>query len=190
MMQLRNELRPAIIATGALLACVTAVEIVQLILGRGFIDCGIRPRDVASLICIPASPFIHAHMPHYASNIAPLGIFSFLLAMQLGWRFLPVSLGIIAFGGGLTWLFGRSADHIGASGLIYGYFGFLVWGGIRSRRLAPTLIALAVGVIYGGLLWGIVPSMRSVVSWESHLFGLITGVVIAHLTSAPGRNHR
>ena len=76
------------------------------------------------------------------------------------------------------WLLGRSAVHIGASGLVFGYFGYLVARGWYERRLGSILLAIAVIILYGGLILGVLPA-RGLVSWEAHLFGLIAGVLAA-----------
>ena len=80
------------------------------------------------------------------------------------------------------WLLGRSAVHIGASGLVFGYFGYLVARGWYERRFGSILLAIVVIILYGGLILGVLPA-RGLVSWEAHLFGLIAGVLAA-------RSHR
>ncbi len=95
---------------------------------------------------------------------------------------LRVSFIVIAVGGSGVWLLGRSAVHIGASGLVFGYFGYLVARGWYERRLGSILLAIAVIILYGGLILGVLPA-RGLVSWEAHLFGLIAGILAA-------RSHR
>ncbi|WCC44349.1 rhomboid family intramembrane serine protease [Tenacibaculum finnmarkense] len=67
----------------------------------------------------------------------------------------------------------RSANHIGASGLIYGLAAFLITNGLLERKLIPLLVSLGVAILYGGLIWGLVPSLKSHISWEGHLFGAV-----------------
>ena len=84
------------------------------------------------------------------------------------------------------WLVGRSALHVGASGLVFGYFGYLVARGVYERSIWSVVIALAVILIFGwGILFGVLPN-GGLVSWEGHLCGLIAGVLVARLT----RNRR
>ena len=90
----------------------------------------------------------------------------------------PVSFIVIGLGGAGVWALGRPAIHIGASGLVFGYFGYLVARGWYERKLGSILIAIAVIILYGGLIAGVIPA-RSLVSWEAHLFGLIAGVLAA-----------
>ena len=81
----------------------------------------------------------------------------------------------------LVWAFGRNANHTGASGLIYGLAAFLITNGFIEQKFVPLLISVGVIVLYGGLIWGILPSMRSYISWEGHLFGAIAGVAASFL---------
>ena len=91
---------------------------------------------------------------------------------------------VIGLGGGLVWLFGSSAIHIGASGLIFGWFGFLVARGFVDRSLTTLGAALVGGVLYGSIIWGVLPGQPGV-SWEAHLFGAIAGAVAAVLVRTP-----
>ena len=93
-------------------------------------------------------------------------------------RFLGVSVFVILAGGLALWTFGRPAYHVGASGLIFGYFGYLAARGWYSRSAVELLIALVTVFLYGGMLWGVLPATPRV-SWESHLFGLIAGAAAA-----------
>ena len=96
--------------------------------------------------------------------------------------FVEVSVVIILVSGIGVWLFGRSGYHVGASGLIFGYFGFLVGRGWYERSISSILIAVITIVLYGGILWGILPT-RTGISWEAHVFGLLAGILAARLVS-------
>ena len=116
-------------------------------------------------------------------HTVPLVVLLLLLAGSRANSPLIVFL-IILLSGMLLWIFGRSATHIGASGLIYGLIAFLVVSGLTEWRPIPLVIALIVTVLYGGtLLSGIVPQIDSHVSWEGHLLGAISGAVVAILTT-------
>ena len=78
------------------------------------------------------------------------------------------------------WLAGRSSVHVGASGLVFGLFGYLVARGWYQRSIGAVLIAVVVLGLYWGLLFGVLPS-RGFISWEAHLFGLLAGVLAARL---------
>lgn len=141
---------------------------------------GITPRTLRGLVGIPAAPFLHADWAHIVSNTIPLTVLLVLLAGSRAQSWTVVTL-IVLLGGTLLWLFGRPANHIGASSLIYGLIAYLLVSGIREGRLVPFAIAILVGFLYGGtLLAGVVPSLSSHISWEGHLFGAIAGGAIAY----------
>ena len=150
-------------------------------------NCGVVPRTVTGLIGIPLSIFLHANIHHLFGNTIPL---FFLLALLAGSkaRSWEIVLYVALLGGSLLWAFGRSmvngqlADHIGASGLIFGLIAFLIVSGFREGRVVPLLISLVVGFFYGGtLLAGVLPSIGSNVSWDGHLCGAIAGGLVAYV---------
>jgi membrane associated rhomboid family serine protease len=156
------------------------VELVNLLLGHRLNLFGIHPRTVAGLPGIVLSPFLHTGIGHVLLNTIPLVILGWLVILRGPRVFLEVSLLIIVVSGVGVWLFGRSAYHVGASGLIFGYFGYLVARGWYERSLSSILIALVTIVLYGGILLGVLP-FRAGVSWEAHLFGLLGGILAARL---------
>lgn len=157
---------------------ISIIEAVNLLLGRQLNAFGLIPRNTDALIGIITAPFLHGSLWHYFSNIVPLCIFSFLMLQHGVVRFTLVSLVCIFLSGLLVWGVGRNAIHVGASGLIYGYFGYLLLAGWLSREIKLLLISLFVGVSYGGLVFGVLPS-NPYISWEGHLFGFISGLVCA-----------
>ena len=97
-----------------------------------------------------------------------------------------VSTGIVVFGGLAVWLLGRGQTvHVGASGVIFGYFGYLVALGVIERSVTSILRAFLVGLFYGSIIWGVLPNHRGI-SWEGHLFGLLAGLAMARLISSRG----
>ncbi len=164
----------------ALCALLAIIEIINMIMGRSLNSYGLIPRDGNSgLAGIFLAPFLHGDFAHFLSNIVPFAIFS-LLVLQHGFiRYVLVSYVCISLSGLLVWLFGRDAIHVGASGVIYGYFGFLLLAGIFSQQVKLIAISVAVAFVYGGLIFGILPS-KPFVSWESHLFGFLTGLLCAY----------
>ena len=94
--------------------------------------------------------------------------------------FLEVSLLIIFLGGAGVWVVGRTAAHVGASGLIFGYFGYLVTRGWYRRDPVALLVGLITVLLYGSMIWGVFPT-RLPLSWESHLCGLVAGALAAQL---------
>ena len=161
-----------------LVAVMWAVEVVNGFMGHRLNDYGILPRTTDGLIGIPLAPFLHAGISHVLSNTVPLLALGTLTALQAKKAFGVATLFIVLVGGTGVWVIGRSDLHVGASGLVFGYFGFLVARGWYDRRFVPILIAVAVAVLYGGLLFGVLPT-QGFVSWEGHLCGLLAGVLAA-----------
>jgi membrane associated rhomboid family serine protease len=162
----------------------SAIEIINLFTGRMLSQLGTIPRYVPGLKGIILGPFVHGSLQHYFSNIIPLCIFTYLLLQYGLKRYLQVTLWIMVTSGLLVWLFARPATHIGVSGVVYGYFGYLVLAGFLSGKFKLIIISVLVAFFYGGLIFGILPS-SPFVSWESHLFGFITGLVAAKLWAKP-----
>lgn len=142
---------------------------------------GIRPRTLTGLIGILTGPLIHAGIFHLFSNTLPLIILLSLFSFAYPKKMFPAISIIILLGGLLVWIFGRSASHVGASGLIYGVAAFLIIHGFLTKDFKNILLSLIVVVAYGGLVWGLIPSAtRWWVSFEGHLFGAIAGGVAAY----------
>ena len=142
---------------------------------------GIVPRTTNGLIGVFTAPFLHGGIRHLLSNTIPLITLLIVLNTIYPTKTLAVFLFVTLAGGMLVWIFGRDANHIGASGLIYGLVAFLIVNGVLEKKYIPILVSIGIGVVYGGLIWGIFPSVRSYISWEGHLFGAISGVLIAFL---------
>lgn len=163
---------------GVLLAIVVAlwaIEVVDtVILDDRLQRNGIRPRATEGLDGILWAPLLHSDFGHVASNTVPFIVLGWLVALR-GLRFwLVITAFSIVAGGGLVWLLAGGSNHIGASGLVFGYFGALMGAALRSRRpatLAPAMVAI---FLYGTILVGIVP--QDDISWEGHLFGLLAGL--------------
>ncbi len=162
----------------------SAIEMINLFTGRMLSQLGTIPRYVPGLKGIILGPFVHGSLQHYFSNIIPLCIFTYLLLQYGLKRYLQVTLWIMITSGLLVWLFARPATHIGVSGVVYGYFGYLVLAGFLSGKFKLIIISVLVAFFYGGLIFGILPS-SPFVSWESHLFGFIAGLVAAKLWAKP-----
>lgn len=164
-----------------LLLCVllAVIEVINLFTSRALNQYGLIPRQLSHLAGIFSAPLLHGNLLHFFSNIIPFALFSFLLLQHGLKRYIQVSVISIALGGTLVWLLARDAIHIGSSGLIYSYFAYLVFSGIVSRKLKHVLISLFVGIGYGGLVFGILPT-AGYISWESHLFGFLVGLACAY----------
>lgn len=166
-------------ATLLICSLLTIIEVINIATGRSLNTFGLIPRDTSRLYGVITSPFLHGSFSHFTSNIIPLALFSLLIQQYGTRRYWLITTGIIIGTGILVWIFGRTSLHIGASGLVFGYFGFLIVAGITSREFKQLAIALLVGITYGSMIWGVLP-LAPGVSFESHFFGIIVGGVIGY----------
>ncbi len=164
-----------------LLGIMWLVELLDLLPFLHLDRYGIHPRSSSGLIGIVLAPFLHAGLGHLMVNSLPfvvLGGIVLLGGVRVFWR---VSVFVTLAGGLGVWLFaGRLTNHIGASGLIFGYLGFILARGLFEKSLPWMLTAGAILVVYGGLLFGVLP-IRAGVSWQGHLLGFLAGIVAARL---------
>ena len=163
-------------------AALWLIELVdQLVFHQTLDRNGIRPRSANGLPGILVAPFLHGGIGHLLANSAPLLVLGWLVLLRGMAVFLTVSAIAIVVGGLGVWLFASpNTIHIGASGLIFGYLGYLLLRGYFERSVASILVAVVVGVLYGGALWSVLPS-RPGISWEGHLFGFLAGALAARL---------
>ena len=147
---------------------------------------GILPLTKTGLRGIICGPLIHSSLEHLIANTLPLFILTFSLFFFYRKSSYIIFILIYLLSGLFVWLVGREVLHIGASGIIYGLAAFLFMSGIISFNIRLLTISLAVALVYGGLFWGIFP-IKPGISWESHLWGGITGFGLALLfrKSAP-----
>ena len=139
---------------------------------------GILPRTLSGLKGIVFSPFLHGSLKHLYNNTLPL----LILTAALVYFYREVAWKVLLWGGlatGLaTWLIGAKAYHIGASGIIYLLASFIFFMGVRTRHFRLIALSMMVVFIYGGMLWYIFP-IKEGISWEGHLSGFLTGLVMA-----------
>ena len=175
------------------------VEAFDQLNGHRFDDNGIRPLETDGLWGILFAPVLHANWAHLAANTGPALVLGFLVTLAGLSRFLWATAIVWIVGGLGTWLIGNwgsscglESDHIGASGLIFGWLTFLLVFGFFTRSGWQIVIGLVVLVLYGGVLWGAVPVLNVCggVSWQGHLCGGIAGVLAAYLLSRPERQAR
>src|SRR5438874_5321142 len=150
----------------------------NLILGGHLTQFGIRPRHLSSLPGIFWSPFLHVSFHHLVANTLPLLILGAIINARSAREFILVTVTGILLGGGFTWLIGRSAYHVGASGLIFCYFGYLASLAWFDRKIGTLFLSLICIVGYGGILRALLPTSAAV-SWEGHLAGFLAGVALA-----------
>lgn len=162
-------------------AFVLAIWIVfwfEIRFGVDFTSYGVYPRTWNGLRGVLFSPFIHSNIKHLFNNTIPL----FVLSLSLFYFYRKLSWKILLYGlilsGLLTWIIGRPAYHIGASGIIYLLAAFLFFKGIFSKHYRLVALSLIVVFLYGGLLWYVTP-IDPEISWEGHLSGLVSGFLFS-----------
>lgn len=143
---------------------------------------GLVPRTLSGLTGIVAMPFLHADFKHLMGNTLPLAVTMMLLAGSRANSGAIVTIITLLSGIGL-WIFGRTALHIGASGVVFGLIAFHICAGIFEKRLQSVVLSVVVGLLYAStILQGIVPFQPGV-SWEGHLIGSIAGAFVALVVS-------
>lgn len=160
----------------AAVAFVWGLEILDLLPVLNLDAFGVRPRSIFGLIGIPLMPFLHGDFSHLLSNTFPFLILGWIVLRAEKENFLVATVTIILLGGIGTWLIGRSNSvHIGASGLVYGYFGYVMVRAFMERRPVWIFTGLLVGLFYGSMIFGVLPVFSQTVSWEGHLCGMLAG---------------
>jgi membrane associated rhomboid family serine protease len=182
-----------------LLAGLWVLEFLDQLSGNQLDQLGIHARVVDGMPEIFTAPFLHAGWDHLISNSLPFYVLGFLVLLSGLARWLASSLIIIVISGMAAWsLTPAHTIILGASGLIFGWMTYLLVRGIWSRRPGQVAVAVLVLLVYGGLIWGILPGAAGV-SWQAHLGGAVGGVMAAWLlhrrasrqlvTTAPGRRY-
>lgn len=164
----------------ALVGLMWLSELADVTIFGGALDLGgIRPRTEAGLWGILFAPFLHAGFAHLVANTGPLLVLGWLVLLRGLRDFLRVTAAAVLVGGLGVWLVGGPGTvHVGASGLVFGYLGYLFLRGYWERSPSAILVAAAAAVLYGGVLWGLLPLVHGV-SWEGHLFGFAGGATAA-----------
>lgn len=160
---------------GFVTAVMWALEIADYVMNGALDSFGVTPHDVGDLPDIFTAPFMHAGFAHLIGNTIPFVILGFLAAARGIAKFLVASLIIIVVGGLGVW-FLSSANTLGSSILIFGFFGYLLGRGLFERRLLDLGIAIGVVLLYGTMIFGVLPSDPGI-SWQGHLFGMLGGVL-------------
>ncbi|MGB0805404.1 MAG: rhomboid family intramembrane serine protease [Salibacteraceae bacterium] len=146
---------------------------------------GILPRDFKGLRGIIFSPFLHGDLNHIINNSYPIIILGTAIFFFYKKSAKSVVLYSIAMTGLWVWAFARPSFHIGASGLIYAWGGFLFLSGVLNKNSRMMGLSLLVVFLYGSLVWGVLP-LEDGISWESHLLGAIAGFILAYVFRREG----
>lgn len=182
--ELWRRFRPLVLFIGA----IWALHLVNIAMGgaltRSF---GLVPRTLSGLDGVLGMPFLHGSWAHLAGNTPPLIVLGGLILLLTPERFNRATVFAVVLGGALTWIFARQNNHIGASGLIFAWFGFLVALGVFERSWRALLGAAAALALYGArTIVGLDPTSESV-SWDGHLAGLAAGIAAGWALRRPRR---
>ena len=174
-------------ALAALMGAMIALHILNaLVLGHGWDRYGIRPAGLDGLWPgMVTAPFLHVSNVHLVNNLIVLAVLGGMAALVVGnARFLAATAFIVLAGGAFTWLIARGGSHIGASGLVFGYFGFLVGQGLFRQSLASLVVAAVVTFFYGANIFFGIVFPKGCTSWEGHLAGALAGLAYARLEAS------
>jgi membrane associated rhomboid family serine protease len=172
------------------------IEIWDNLSGHRLDENGIRPLESDGLTGIVFAPLLHANWAHLVANTGPALVLGFLMTLAGLSRFIYATAIVWIVGGFGTWLIGNigapygvETNHIGASGLIFGWLTFLLVFGLFTRNIWEIVVGVVVLFVYGGVLLGVLPGTYGV-SWQGHLCGAIAGVLAAYVLSGPERKAR
>lgn len=174
-----RSLRAQITTLGASVTALWATFGVNVLLGGALLRFGIVPRTTDGLVGILAAPFLHANLAHLVANTVSFLLFGWLVMLRDRRHFGVVTLFAMLGSGLLSWTLGAPGSvHIGASGVVFGFFGFLLLAGFYARSAGSILLSLGVAVLWGGTVFGVLPGTPGV-SWQGHLGGFLGGVLAA-----------
>ncbi len=162
------------------IALLWVIHLVNSLMGMSLNEWGIRPRSLGGLWGLLFSPFLHGDWLHLIMNTWPLLILGGLVLFRGLDTFIELTIFVTIVGGLGVWIVGAGSSlHVGASGVIFGYFGYLVARGVLNKDIIAVVVAGFVFLSYGiPMFLGILP-IRSGISWEGHLFGMLTGILAA-----------
>ena len=177
-----REIKSHIYVLGGIILFMWLLEVAdQVLFGTRLDALGVRPWTADGLRGIIFAPFLHVGFPHLIANTIPFLVLGWLVMIKQIRDFVLVTLIVTLVSGMGIWLFGSPRSvHLGASSLIFGYFGFLLLRGYFERSTYSIFFSVIVAVLYGGLLWGVLPQANGI-SWQGHLFGFIGGGLAAYL---------
>lgn len=165
-------------------AVIWLVEFIDWALFNGNLDgLGIVPRELSGLRGILFAPILHGGFRHVAANTVPLIVLGLLVMIRNRRNFWGITATIVLLSGLAIWFLGPPQTvHVGASALIFGFFGYLLGSAYYERSAGSIAVAVLVIVLYGGILVGLLPQGNGI-SWQGHLFGLISGIAAARFFS-------
>ncbi|HVT62543.1 MAG TPA: rhomboid family intramembrane serine protease [Legionellaceae bacterium] len=176
-----SQTKTNIVFLSQMLILLWGIFFINLFLGKHLLRLGIFPRHISGLPGIICAPFLHVDFNHLFFNSIPLVILANFILVQGIPYFLEVTWIIIVLSGALTWCFARYGLHVGASGVITGYWALLVADIYHQGTLTAIILGLVCLYYFAGILFSIFPGERNV-SWQGHLFGLISGLIVSYIT--------
>lgn len=188
--RVKSEIKLHAALLGGALAAMWAVEFLDLLFFGGLEAYGIRPREVEGLSGILLAPLLHSGFGHLMSNSVPFLVLGSLVLLHEIRDFVVTTALSVLVGGFGVWLFGGlDTVHVGASGVIFGYFGYLLLRGYFRRSVGAVLLSVILAASYGWLLLGVLP-LGAGISWQGHLFGFLGGALSAYLLKGPSDGGR
>lgn len=167
------------VTVGGTLATFWAAFAANLVTGGALIQYGVIPRTTTGLRGILFAPFIHGSLNHLVANSVPFLVLGWLVMLRNARHFIPVTLVSMLGAGLMAWLVGAPGSmHVGASGVVFGYLGFLMLSGWFARSFASIALSIGVTVAWGGLVFGVMPGEPGI-SWQAHLGGFLGGGLAA-----------
>ena len=174
-----SALKTQALVLGGTLAVFWAVFVVNTLLGGSLIRLGVIPRTTIGLRGILFAPFLHASLSHIVANSIPFVVLGWLVMLRDERHFIPVTVAGMVGSGLMAWLIGAPGSmHIGASGVIFGYLGFLMLSAWYARSFGSVLLSVLVTLVWGSLVFGMIPGEVGI-SWPAHIGGFLGGVVAA-----------
>ncbi len=179
--EIQDVLKTQATILGGFVLFLWVLEAVDWLVFGGALDrLGVWPRTAVGLWGILLAPLLHAGFAHLAANTVPFLVLGWFVMMRGLRDFFIVSIIVTLVSGLGIWLVApANTVHLGASGLIFGYFGFLLLRGYFERSFSSIAWSILVLFLYGGMIWGVLPQQVGV-SWQSHLFGFIGGGLAAY----------
>ena len=181
MAEIKSAFRTHLTVLSVFLAFLWAVHLVNAATGGHLSAFGIEPRSTRGLLGILFAPFLHADVSHIFSNSVGIVSLGWLVMIRDTWHLPIVALFAIVVGGLVTWTIGGGGVHVGASGIVYGFFGYLLLSGWFSRSIGWILFSLVTFACFGGLLHGMTPAAGANISISGHIGGFLGGSIAAFL---------
>lgn len=172
---------------GSAVALMWLMFIATWMTGGGLLSLGVVPRSLIGLRGIFFAPFLHGSLAHLLANMIPFALLGWLVMLRDSRHLIGVTAYAMLASGGMAWLLGApNSVHVGASGVIFGYLGFLILSGWYARSIGSIALSIVVTLLWGGLVFGVMPGQPGI-SWQAHLGGFIGGVLAARSYRTSGR---